>query len=310
MPGCRRAGRREEVPTHDWYRVLSGHRGTVATIGMLSNVAELVRVGPPLHASSLVVMGGLFPPTDLTPPRDHNLAVDPEGALLALTAGIPLVFVPIDVTITTGLYPRHVERLRGGDPFCVLLAGLLDAFVPRTGHAMAGGRVAHLHDPLAIACAVDDSFVDIERLPVTVARVGDTVRTFIDPVAGVEADVVRRVEPEALRRALVGRRAARIGLMGDTLGDPLAIELADLRRRTGAKWTRYGPDIAARLGRRDGLPAGTVHQRRGRGAASIAATSGTRPSRPPAACRRPSPSEPRPSGAGASTRPWSTCCRT
>ena len=187
----------EEVPTHDWYRVLSGHRGTVATIGMLSNVAELVRVGPPLHASSLVVMGGLFPPTDLRPPRDHNLAVDPEGALLALTAGIPLVFVPIDVTVTTGLYPSHVERLRGGDPLCVLLAGLLDAFVPRTGHALPDGRVAHLHDPLAIACAIDNSFVDIERLPVTVARVGDTVRTFIDPVAGVEADVVRHVEPEA-----------------------------------------------------------------------------------------------------------------
>ena len=153
--------------------------------------------GMPLHASKLVVMGGLFPPADLPPQRDHNLATDPEGALVALTAGIPLVFVPIDVTIRTGLYPSHVERLRGGDPFCVLLAGLLDAFVPRTGHAMAGGRVAHLHDPLAIACAVDDSFVDIERLPVTVARVGDTVRTFIDPVAGVDADVVRRVDPEA-----------------------------------------------------------------------------------------------------------------
>ena len=188
---------REEVPMHDWHRVLSAHRGTIATIGMLSNVAELGRVGMPLHATSLVVMGGLFPPTDLPPPRDHNLAVDPEGALLALTAGIPMVFVPVDVTITTGLYPSHVERLRGGDPFCVLLADLLDAFVPRTGHAMAGGRVAHLHDPLAVACAVDDSFVDIERLPVTVARVGDTLRTFIDPVAGVDADVVRRVEPEA-----------------------------------------------------------------------------------------------------------------
>jgi hypothetical protein len=32
---------------------------------------------------------------------------------------------------------------------------------------------------------------------VTVARAGDTVRTFIDPVDGVEADVVRDVEPEA-----------------------------------------------------------------------------------------------------------------
>jgi purine nucleosidase len=187
----------EEIPVQGWHRVLAAHRGTVATIGMLSNVAELVRVGMPLHASRLVVMGGLFPPADLPPQRDHNLATDPEGALVALTAGIPLMFVPIDVTIRTALYPSHVERLRGGDAFCVLLADLLDAFVPRTGHAMAGDRIAHLHDPLAIACAVGNSFVEIERLPVTVARVGDAVRTFLDPVAGVDADVVRGVDGAA-----------------------------------------------------------------------------------------------------------------
>jgi inosine-uridine nucleoside N-ribohydrolase len=187
----------EDVLVHDWHRVVAGHRGTVATIGMLSNIAEVVRVGLPLRASRLVVMGGLFPPTDLPPERDHNLVTDPDAALVALTAGIPVVFVPVDVTVRTGLYPSHVERLRRGDPFCTLLADLLDAFVPRTGHALSGGRVAHLHDPLTIACTVDDSFVKVERLPVTVARVGDTVRTFIDPVDGVEADVVRDVEPEA-----------------------------------------------------------------------------------------------------------------
>ncbi len=100
----------EEVPFHDWHRVV-GHRGTVATIGMLSNIAELVTVGMPLHASRLVVMGGLFPPTDLgrsgtttSPPiprgRCSAHGRDPPGAR-AHRRHHPDRAVP-----------RHLERLR------------------------------------------------------------------------------------------------------------------------------------------------------------------------------------------------------
>ena len=192
----------ETVPSGGWEELLAGFGGTLVTLGMLTNLATLLQHGtrPPLHR--LVVMGGLFPPTDLPLGRDHNLVTDPESAAVALGAGYPTLLVPVDVTVRTGLLPRHVDRLRGGDPLAQLLAGLLDAFVPRTGHAVSGGRVAHLHDPLAVACAVDAAFVRscvrIERLPITVARRGAGVRTFVDPLAGTPTDVVRDVDVDAV----------------------------------------------------------------------------------------------------------------
>jgi purine nucleosidase len=186
---------REDVDLHGWHRMLAGHRGTVVTLGMLSNLAEVMRVGMLVACTELVVMGGLFPPTALLPERDHNLVTDPDSAVVALTAGLPTLLVPIDVTVQTALRPHHLQRLRQAAGLPALLADLIEAWTPRTGHRLVD-RVAHLHDPLATACAVDRSFVRIERLPVTVARVGPSVRTFVDPVAGVPTDVVRAVDAE------------------------------------------------------------------------------------------------------------------
>jgi inosine-uridine nucleoside N-ribohydrolase len=54
--------------------------------------------------------------------------------------------------------------------------------------------VCLLHDPLAVANIVDRRFVTTERMPVTAALYQGHVRTFIDPVAGREAEVVRSVD--------------------------------------------------------------------------------------------------------------------
>ncbi len=54
-----------------------------------------------------------------------------------------------------------------------------------------------LHDPLTVACMVDRRFVTSERVRVTVAMHEGHVRTFIDPAAGHEAEVVTSVDAPA-----------------------------------------------------------------------------------------------------------------
>jgi inosine-uridine nucleoside N-ribohydrolase len=51
-----------------------------------------------------------------------------------------------------------------------------------------------LHDPLAVACAVDRSFVTVERLPVHVVVEDGVPRTLVDEHLGRDADVVRSVD--------------------------------------------------------------------------------------------------------------------
>jgi inosine-uridine nucleoside N-ribohydrolase len=60
--------------------------------------------------------------------------------------------------------------------------------------------VAILHDPLAVATMVDRRFVKTERLKTTVAIVDGYVRTFIDPAAGREVEVVTDVDARAFAK--------------------------------------------------------------------------------------------------------------
>jgi inosine-uridine nucleoside N-ribohydrolase len=95
------------------------------------------------------------------------------------------------------LLTSQVDQLRMGDALCRELARQVDIF----SLDLHGGRgvvppdyACLLHDPLAVACAVDRRFVTTERLRVTAAMHQGHVRTFVDPAAGQEAEVVRSVD--------------------------------------------------------------------------------------------------------------------
>jgi len=180
----------------------------VATVGMQSNVAAALEQDPSFaqEVERLVVMGGAFAPvrfldTVLPPSVDHNLNVDQRASLRALNAGMPALYVPVDVTMSTWLRRDHLDRLRRGDALCRELARQIDVWTPymqRRGRGVIpDDLVCLLHDPLTVACAVDRSLVTWETMPVTVAMHGGQVRTFIDPVEGHEAEVVTSVDAAA-----------------------------------------------------------------------------------------------------------------
>jgi len=185
----------------------AAHQYEVATVGMQSNVAAAIERDRSFAAdvSRLVVMGGVFAPVrflgnPLPPSVDHNLNVDQGASLVALAAGMPTLYVPCDVTFGAWLMAGQVDRLRKGDALCRELAREVDVWAPLM-HGRGRGvippeYIALLHDPLAVACMTPAGrrFVEIETLPVTVALHEGHVRTFVDPAAGREAEVVRSVD--------------------------------------------------------------------------------------------------------------------
>jgi purine nucleosidase len=186
----------------------AAHRREVATVGMQSNIAAALERDPSFagDVGRLAVMGGVFAPVrflgiELPPSVDHNLNVDQPASLRALSAGIPTLYVPGDVTMSTWLTARHLDALRKGDALCRELARQIDVWTPRM-HATGRGiippeNVALLHDPLTVACMVDRRFVTSQTMYVTVAMHQGHVRTFIDPAAGREAEVITSVDAPA-----------------------------------------------------------------------------------------------------------------
>jgi inosine-uridine nucleoside N-ribohydrolase len=186
----------------------AARRCTVATVGMQSNIAAALDRDPGFASDVelLDVMGGVFAPVrflgnPLPPGVDHNLNVDQQASLRALNAGMPALYVPCDVTFSTWLQARHLERLRAGDALCRELArqvGIWGAHMRRRGRGIIpDDHVCLLHDPLAVACLVDRRFVTAVRMPVTVALHNGVVRTFVDPADGREAEVITGVDAPA-----------------------------------------------------------------------------------------------------------------
>lgn len=180
----------------------------VAVVGMQSNIAAALERDPSFadDVARLAVMGGVFAPVrfldlELPPSLDHNLNVDQPASVRALNAGVRTLYVPGDVTMSTWLTARHLEKLRAGDALCRELARQIDIWTPRLRHSGRGiipeDYVCLLHDPLTVACTVDRRFVTSATMHVTVAMYQGHVRTFVDNATGREAEVVTSVDAPA-----------------------------------------------------------------------------------------------------------------
>ena len=127
----------------------------------------------------IIIMGGAFETGgNASPVAEFNIHADPHAAQIVCDAGIPLVFVPLDVT-------RQA----------FLDAGTIDRFAAAAGTGEAGARAAFvrdctsryvafhrqkrgvngcfLHDPLAVAVAVREELVTTVPARVDVETSGD-----------------------------------------------------------------------------------------------------------------------------------------
>lgn len=171
---------------------------TLLTLGPMTNVAVAVLREPrlPRLLRRLVLMGGAYGAAgNTTPVAEWNVAVDPEAMAVVLRAWaadgpmawgddappLPLA-LGLDVTEQARFLPQHLDRLAAragcaadGTP---LEGGVRDPVVGFVADALAhyfefherfdGFRGAFIHDPLALAAALDPTLVTTRPLTVEV----------------------------------------------------------------------------------------------------------------------------------------------
>jgi purine nucleosidase len=189
---------------------MSGEKLRLAGVGLLTNLAAALETDPELARGleRIAVMGGMLARVEsggrtLPASAEHNLTLDPAAAVTVLTAELPTLLVPLDVTVRTRVVSSQVERLRNGDELCRGLARLIDIWAPilrARAPGLPADQVAVLHDPLTVAALAEPDLVAIERLPLTVTVIGGAVRTLVDPVAGRPTDVVTAADSERFER--------------------------------------------------------------------------------------------------------------
>ena len=156
-------------------RMAERHEGqlTLVMVGPLTNLAIALSMRPRItqQISRLVVMGGaFFHPGNITEFSEFNIYVDPDAAQQVFESDWDdITAVGLDVTHQTALTHdmwAAIPKDAGG------AAGLIRAISERTFTERVRSGF-FLHDPLALAVAMDPSLVTGRRYGVTVDACGD-----------------------------------------------------------------------------------------------------------------------------------------
>lgn len=152
---------------------------TIVALGPLTNLALALQQDPRrlARAGRIVVMGGAIGvPGNVTPAAEFNFYVDPEAAAVVLDAGLPVELIPLDVTRRVVLAQAALtDRLRRCSDLVArfILDFTLHGFA--FGAEREGGGIV-LHDPLAMAVALDPSLVTFEPTCIAVECEGTLTR--------------------------------------------------------------------------------------------------------------------------------------
>ena len=152
---------------------------TIVMLGPLTNLALALQRDPRRlgRIGRVVVMGGAVAvPGNITPAAEFNIYVDPEAAALVLESGLEIELIPLDVTRRVVLAQAALtDRLRRCSDRVArfILDFTLHGFA--FGAEREGGGIV-LHDPLAMAVALDPSLVAFEALHVDVECDGKLTR--------------------------------------------------------------------------------------------------------------------------------------
>jgi inosine-uridine nucleoside N-ribohydrolase len=152
---------------------------TLIALGPLTNVAlALDRDARALRRlARLVIMGGAIDvPGNVTPAAEFNIHVDPDAAARVLAADLPVDLVPLDATRQAVVSRAELEQALGRRPGP--LAARIAAFTRRgfTVDRPGGTAGMVLHDPLAVAAALDPGLVGWEETRLGIGSDGATRR--------------------------------------------------------------------------------------------------------------------------------------
>lgn len=167
-----------------WVRAAHAHPGELVglTTAPLTNLALALRIEPELPAllQRLVIMGGVF---DGQGPPEWNVRVDAEAAaeVFAAWAGRPRlpVVCGLDLTRKVVMTPDMLDGLPAPAPVTRFVEDAM-RFYFEVYRDRGLGYLAHLHDPLAAAVALDPQLVKTRPASVDVEVSGNPGMTSAD----------------------------------------------------------------------------------------------------------------------------------
>jgi purine nucleosidase len=172
----------------DAYRQLASRQSDfeIVAVGSMTTLARALDQVPDLadRIGHLWIMGGHLRPTiygghEFAPGIDYNLVSDPAASIRVLQSGAPITLVPAAVTLQTWITADDVDVFAASStPLAESLVAAIRTWAPMQKGIFGGigaeyddNNMDFLHDPLTLACCIDDSFCEFEDMQIEVSVV-------------------------------------------------------------------------------------------------------------------------------------------
>lgn len=167
-------------------RAMSPEDLIVIPTGASTNIAAALEAAPDTVGRARIVMmgGSLTQPGNVTPFAEANIMQDPEASSKLFAAGAQITMIGLDVTTQVKLSREQAEAYRAtGTATGTFLSDMLAYYIDVTEEAHPTGVPGcNLHDPLAVAAALDPSLIDTFSCDIMVETEGaGRGRTIGDP---------------------------------------------------------------------------------------------------------------------------------
>lgn len=177
---------------------------TLVPVGPLTNIALALQLDPDFahNIAEVVLMGGAIGvPGNASPVAEANIICDPEAAQAVLDAPWEVTFVGLEVTMRTGLTASMLAELAGTNTRAGRLVWEAMGFYMDLYERSLGYRTCMLHDPLAMALALDESLAEYSYARAGIELRGEHTRGMVvaDLRPGVRVDPAQAREPGVLR---------------------------------------------------------------------------------------------------------------
>lgn len=129
---------------------------TLVPVGPLTNIALALKGEPRIKPKiqRIVLMGGAFHMLY----QEYNIWRDRAAAQIVFSSGVPITAVGLDVTTRCKLEGADLARMKAADnPATKFLVKLIELW--QNGH---GGQIPTLHDPLAVATALQPGLIETQ----------------------------------------------------------------------------------------------------------------------------------------------------
>ncbi|MBR2806277.1 MAG: nucleoside hydrolase [Oscillospiraceae bacterium] len=150
---------------------------TLIPVGPLTNLGEALSIAPDIaeKIEKIVIMGGGDKVANISPSAEANIWHDPEAAEIVQQCGAPVLWIPLDATLSCALNKKDCAKLRATGTWAAdFAATLCEERIEFESKSVGGDKDnSSIHDALAVCSVIDESVLtEVEDAHVHIALNG------------------------------------------------------------------------------------------------------------------------------------------